>query len=787
MSNSVYKELSNLLIKDPSAAYEIDLDQLQTILSYSELFPVDVYIKISNILELRKNPPKPEQKIKVKVKVPINPIKVKIPVKVKPQPVQLKLKPIIPVQGVRKVKINKPIIPSNLPDTAEDMVKALNTNYHLAADMTDQQLESLLRWSDKMYYVPEETDQVEQVELLDDKVYDYIKRMYNERKPDRRGTMKSLSSSTGVGAKPIKERSVTLPLFMGSLDNLFRGTGEVNKWSLKKPGPYHISAKMDGTSALYIDGQLFTRGDALTGRDISHVIPYLNLPDVNYTVRGEIVMKKSLFNQKYKGKKSGTTGAVRKVNRGCVSGSLSSINHIDYEFLSDLDFVAYEVIIDETCQLVPSQQFKMLEQDGFQVAYHYLTDEISDDSLSKQYDWLLSNYDYHVDGLVVHVNQVYNRCSDKNPDYAQSFKDPLPEDTAITRIIDIEWNPTQYGYLMPTVVYEPVVIHDVKLQRATAHTARDVKIKGLGPGAEIEVIYWGMVNPRINRVIKPVKPKFPDVDYEWISNEQGEEVNIKLSDSALNQLEEDNPIHTVRIKKIHQFLIKIGAKGLGETTVGKIYWNNPKMRTVGSFLNLKEESVAFLGPTNKKKITQSIQDALNKINIPVLMAASKVFGRGLGETKFTKVFEQFPDFIIERHDYHKYVEIFKQVEGFATKTAELAASGMDAFWEFVDTEVPDEVMIKIIDNTTSSLNDSQQVPNANSQISGKNICITGFRDSNISDFITRNGGKVQNSCTGTTNMLIRSSSVYTNKKTETAESKGIPIISKEEFIMKYMS
>ena len=87
---------------------------------------------------------------------------------------------------------------------------------------------------------------------------------------------------------------------MWSMDKIKADTKELNKFKQKYKGPYVISCKLDGVSALYTtEGdtpKLYTRGDGKYGQTIDHLIPYLKLPtDKNITLRGEIIIKENSF------------------------------------------------------------------------------------------------------------------------------------------------------------------------------------------------------------------------------------------------------------------------------------------------------------------------------------------------------------------------------------------------------------------------------------------------------------------------------------------------------------
>lgn len=795
----VYREIASLLNNNPELARDIDLDQLQPIIRLSHgapgvLLDLDVLRTVEQIYSDRTS----RKKIPTKLKIKVTSLPKAIPEDPQqqesgPAPTRQKLKPKLKVP---KLKFKANAEPKPKPDSRpalewDERWLLLNKNHRMALDMSQDDLERIIRWSDQTYYLNPESAP----DMLHDDVYDYVKRIYNTRRlgtTDKKQTMQSISSDTGVGAesissdteatsKPRKERDAKLPIPLRSLDNMFLGEGDVAKWNAAHPGDKQISTKMDGTSALLHQGHLYTRGDATMGRDISHVIPYLDLPSIpdHLAVRGEIVMAKNLFNQKYKGKKG--SNSIRKVNRNSVSGSIGAINHIDPEFLSDLTFAAYELIdmtTPGTIQSKPSDAFRMLEEMGFKTAYHETLSSITDENLSEIYRRLLDTYEFEIDGLVVHVDRPYMRETKKNPEYAQAFKEALAADIAITEITDIEWNPSQYGYLKPTVIYNPVEIGGVTLERATAHNAREVVKKGLGPGAKVEVIYWGKVNPRVHRVLEPVEPYMPKVPYKWVGN-AAEPADIMVDHEAGDA--DPDTKRLISIKSIHKFLVEIGAKGIGETTVEKIY--DRGFTDVSQFIHLEADDIAFLGPNVSKKMIKAIQDALMSITVPQLMAASKIFGRGLGTKKFSKVVQSNPEFLVERLTKEEYVQLLLGVEGFAKKTSELAAENMLDFWEFVDDIIPTDTYEAIINNTVALF---QQSETGNSDINGKRFCLTGFRDKTITDFITMNGGIIQSGCNASTNVLIRSSSSYTNKKTEFAESHpSIELVEQDTFKEKY--
>merc|ERR1712159_703454 len=132
--------------------------------------------------------------------------------------------------------------------------------------------------------------------LMTDNQYDiledYIKRKYPKN-----------AIVEKIGA-PVEKNKVNLPYEMASMDKIKPDTNALPNWKAKYKGPYVLSCKLDGVSGLYTtenDKQgLYTRGDGKVGQDVTHFLPYMNLPqNKDIVVRGEFIMAKKTFQDKY--------------------------------------------------------------------------------------------------------------------------------------------------------------------------------------------------------------------------------------------------------------------------------------------------------------------------------------------------------------------------------------------------------------------------------------------------------------------------------------------------------
>ena len=134
---------------------------------------------------------------------------------------------------------------------------------------------------------------------MSDNEYDIIKEYMEVKYPTN-------EVLTNIGANVTKNK-VELPYKMASMDKIKPDTNALATWRQKYKGPYVLSCKLDGVSGLYTtEGgvpKLYTRGNGTIGQDVSHLLSVLKLPlEPNSVVRGELIMPRVVFEEKYKSK-----------------------------------------------------------------------------------------------------------------------------------------------------------------------------------------------------------------------------------------------------------------------------------------------------------------------------------------------------------------------------------------------------------------------------------------------------------------------------------------------------
>jgi len=595
-----------------------------------------------------------------------------------------------------------------------------------------------------------------QTPLLIDNEYDIIKDYFEIKYPTE-----YILWSKEVGA-PVERNKATLPYEMGSMDKIKPDTNEILNWTKQFRGPYVLSCKLDGVSGLYsTEGpspKLYTRGDGKVGQDISYLIPYLNLPkNKGLVIRGEFIIQKNVFETKYKNEFANP--------RNMVAGI---INHktVDKNKISDVHFVAYEVIKPV---LNPNEQMEFLRNDlKTECVLNRLESNISNELLSQL---LIDNrrlYEYEIDGIIVTNNKVYER-KPGNPEHAFAFKMVLSDQLAEATVIDVIWSPSKDGYLKPRVQIMPIMLGGVKIEYATGFNGAFIKNNKIGIGAVIQIIRSGDVIPHILNVTVPAsEAKMPTQSYKWNST------NV---DIILENMEQDE---TVREKVITGFFKGIEVEGLGSGNISRIieagYNTVPKIinMTVDDFLK-----VEGFKSTMANKIYNGIKEKTSSTSLVILMTASNLFGRTLGEKKIELIMNEYPDILISKESNAQKIQKILTVKGIAEKSAEAFVENIKTFNNFIkDCGLQHKHTIK-------------QEPIQNTQniqihpLFGRTIIMTGFRDKNLEDKIKSAGAKLGSSVSKNTTLVIVKHLEEDTGKASDAKKIGVPLITVEDFNNKY--
>ena len=618
--------------------------------------------------------------------------------------------------------------------------------------LTEEQLVAILREADRLFHN-------DKTPFLTDNEYDIIKEYVQGKYP------KNAFFLTIGAPVDVEKNKITLPYEMASMDKIKPDTGILNSWKQKFAGPYVLSCKLDGVSGMYsCEGsspKLYTRGNGKVGQVITYLLPYLKkkMPVENgLVVRGEFIIPKKVFTDKYSSQFANPRNLVAGiVNRQTVDSKID-----------DVHFVVYEVIQPV---LKPTEQMKLLREVGFEVVLektvdnHWLTNENLSELLM---DWR-KNYLYEIDGVIVTDDKIYDRKSG-NPEHAFAFKMVLSDQIAEAKVVDVLWSPSKDGYLKPRVQIEPVSLGGVKIEYATGFNGAFIEANKIGVGALIQIVRSGDVIPHIRGVTVPSEsgPKMPLVPYKWTENH----VDIVLEDI--------NSDLTVLEKNIASFFRGLEVEGLSGGNVSRLVAAG--FNSVPIILAMKEEDFLKVPGFKKamsEKLYRGIKEKVESAPLYKIMAVSNVFGRGFSDKKIELIMTEFPYVLTVEMSKEDKIKKLASVKGMASKTAEAFVEHIPLFLKFLND-------CQLTSKLTASV--AVDVPvNMDHPLYKKNIVLTGFRDKKLAEDLKKVGAISGSSVSKNTFLVLSKDLDEESAKILDAKKLGIPLMTLDEFNVKYFS
>ncbi len=285
--------------------------------------------------------------------------------------------------------------------------------------------------------------------------------------------------------------------------------------------------KLDGSalSLEYRKGRLVraaTRGSGDRGEDVTknarkvENVPHTLGTEVDVHIRGEVVMRKSVFEEKY-----------RKISpnpRNLAAGALRQKKADGKAEASDLVFLAYDAKFPNESYRHPDSKAppndlfdsRILEwlskvagvEPAPWVVHDSDTEATSIASLCNEtqtWSGKREAYSFEIDGLVFKVDDLEKRellgMTAHHPRWALAWKFPPEEANSV--LLDVDWQTGRTGTITPVARIAPQRVGGVTVENTTLHNLGEVERLGIQIGDKVRIVRRGDVIPKIEASLGP--------------------------------------------------------------------------------------------------------------------------------------------------------------------------------------------------------------------------------------------------------------------------------------------
>lgn len=609
--------------------------------------------------------------------------------------------------------------------------------------------------------------------------------------------------NSGVIEEVNSDRKEKLKYPMFSLDKV-NSVEEIHKWLFNKGVPLNtriiVTAKYDGISILKDEKNnlAWSRGDGFEGETMHEHYKKLEDKGSNISIFtiGEMIIPKKDFSSRvfYRDNGEPFKNARNMIaglkNSDTISNDLKYAKHVRYGFADD-DFIKNK-----------SEQLDFIFDNLSKTPYNaYLASEIDTEILNDLF--LKWNEEYDIDGLVIDIDDKEIRKSlgrerNNNPAYSRAYKNPDWSEINEPGVRGIEWNLSKTKAIKPVVLLEPFNVEGVTVSRVTGYNAKFIMDNQIGNGSVLKVIRSGSVIPKIIGVTKNGEVKLP-----LICPSCGEE--LIWNENNIDLICVNEHCGEIKFQKLAFFFVRFKITGFAEKTIKRFY--DAGYDTVGKILSMSItdiQNIEGMGNLSATKLLKEFNDKIKKAPFDVIGHASGCF-ENLGSRKLKMIvdgvknvidFTTSQDFAyfrssLEKNDFEtiknmlKYDSVRKDIidrlntiNGMSDKSSESFLNGLVCFNEFmsnIDVQISDEIKIK---KETTKNNDNNM---KNVNFTGREFVFTGFRDSELKEFIESNGGVVKDSITRKTTDLLTKSEDSTSSKAKKAKEIGAKVSQVDNF------
>ncbi|MDR2314710.1 MAG: NAD-dependent DNA ligase LigA [Spirochaetaceae bacterium] len=536
-------------------------------------------------------------------------------------------------------------------------------------------------------------------------------------------------------------------------------------------GGFLVQYKLDGASLelQYEGGRLrraVTRGNGTVGDEITPNARRMRgvqgalTADFSGGVRGEVVMFKTVWREKYRDKANCRNAANGLMRRKDGRGS------------EDLAFITYDVSAAGDPEFFKNEPEKIrwLRDQGFLVAESKeFNDAASIIAYREEVAKNRSGLPVDIDGLV-----VKDKTTDPadlrrtRPERQIAFKFEL--ETAFTILRDVEWSESGATYT-PIGVIDPVRLSGTTVQRANLNNPDMIRAMALRIGSAVSVVKRGEIIPKIEGLAPPGVLE---------TGELQDIVLPRICTSCASALKDEgtrllcpNPGCP---KRLHHRLEKwagvLDIREMGEKIIRQLF-DSGRVKAVSDLYTLRVEELADYERMGEQSAAKLIRHIRTPRVLPLQVFVAGLDLEGVGELIMERVVHAGWNTLDKL--FAAGVEELAKIHGIGKVTAETITAGMKELAAEIQ-----KILAPGIISIAPPPRDEEQ------PLGGLSFCFTGelrtMKRAAAEEQVKALGALVKSSVVKDLSYLVTNDTESGSAKNKKARDLGIPVIDEDTFL-----
>lgn len=563
---------------------------------------------------------------------------------------------------------------------------------------------------------------------------------------------------------------------------------------------YIVEPKFDGLgiSCVYENGKFIravTRGDGEEGENVTQNMKTIsdntgkifNISKIStdkfFEIRGEIVMKKSVFYQLNKNLEN-ENKKIFSTPRNAAAGSLRQLDsNITRE--RKLSVFFYETPLTSSQKTIEtySKTLEFFNQNKIPHCKNYYKCNSIPEVISviEKISEMRESFDFDIDGAVIKVNNYKLRekigATGHHPRWAIAWKFPAIQVKTILE--NVEWQVGRTGVLTPVAHLQDIIIDGVKVNRATLHNSDYITEKNLKIGDTVLLERSGDVIPKILKSVKTSEKsitintptKCPICNFLAIKKQ--EEVALRCSNSDCPQILKGKLEHFVSKKCLN--IKGLGTEVCDDLIEKKLITHFSDFSKIYTFTESNWSEIKNF----KIKSIENVISALEKSKTQPFWRILHAMGiSGVGEKTAKILSKHYQNFLAFSHISEKSLENLQNIDDIGEKTALEIIN-------FVENESHQKLFTKLetIFNTNDANNHKNKSIQNSNILENKKFVITGsfeqYSRDELKEIIEQHGGNCVGSVSKKTDFLLAGEKAGSKKSK--AEDLGIKILKISDF------